>query len=284
MAKPIYPFQPFIEVHISDSKDSFYDRIFIPEDLLEEDMVKADFFYDNLYKLTTKLGYPFSRETFLVKYGYILSINESDAITLITNTESIGHVTIKHTIIGASNAYRKPPAPQFTEDNSGVIFIDDTEQEEDYPEICVNSHIPEMVKLNEHRQNQDSLNSQITIMVLQSTDRSLNEDQCEWLHYHINNYMNRGYKIYIEAISDMGQDLMQYIINCHYSNCVVVLEGVLEQPSPLLDYQPLEACRLNDEGKVTVKGVMQQFATHLLDPSTEIEQTNALISLVSAAA
>lgn len=278
MAKPIYPFQPFIEVSISDKSSGFYDRIFVPEELLEKDVISAHFFYENMHKLMIKLGYPISKEDLLTAYSYLSIMNKSAAVTIITKAEDIGSVTIQHSLVGAENAYR--PTDIAINDNQDDETVDD---EDENAEICVSAHITEMARLNENRQAQRFLNSKIVIMIYPSEEELLDESKLEWLHYHVNNYMNRGYKIYVEIISEIGRDLMQYILNCNYKNCVVVLNGSPEKPNPILHYQPIEACTPCQNGDTDAKYVMEQFATHLLNPCIEeVKQTNALTELVSA--
>ncbi|MED6316529.1 MAG: hypothetical protein VYA60_04725 [Pseudomonadota bacterium] len=277
MSKPIYPFQPFIEVSISDDYSNFYDRIFIPEDSLESlesDIVTAEFFYENIHKLMVKLGYPISKETLLANYSYLSVIQKSGATTIITKAEDIGSVTIQHTLVGMENAYRPIHINKEREDAESDVEPED---------ICVSAHITEMERLNNNRQSQKFLSSKIAIMVYSSEDGPLDDVKQEWLHYHMNNYMNRGYKIYVEILSDMGRDLMQYILNCNYSNCVVVLNGSPEKPNPIFHYQPIEACTPNKNGDTDAKYVMEQFATHVLDPFNDrVKQINALTEIVAA--
>lgn len=279
MAKPIYPFQPFIEVTIDDNNESFSDRIFIPEELISDGFLPYDVFYESLYELISKVGYPISKDEIMLAYGKSGVVDSSGVTTIITKSESIGAVTIGYFIVGMENAaipidIDLESSEMMSEED---VLIDDENQQS---EVTVSSYINEIVRLNEYRDKNTSLKSKIVIMILPSSDDDMTESKCEWLHYHTNNYMNRGYKIYVENESQTGRDLIQYILNCEYTNCVVVLDGEPETYVSPLNYQPIGACVHNKPGKPTVRSVMEQFATHALDPSKEtVKQTNALVNV-----
>lgn len=283
MAKPIYPFQPFVEIEINDSSESFSDRLFIPEDLISNGSVPSAYFYEKVFELTSKLGYPLSRDDITLAHGISDVIDSSGIITILTKSEVIGAVAISHNVIGIENA-----AISVNEHSQPSGLVADIEDSTDidscmpHTEATVSSYINEIVRLNEDRKKNASLKSKIVIMIAPSSDEDMTESKCEWLHYHTNNYMNRGYKIYVENESQTGRDLIQYILNCGYENCVVVLDGEPESYISPLNYQPIGACVHNKPGKPTVKSVMEQFATHCLDPSREtVKQTNALVAVQS---
>lgn len=276
MAKPIYPFQPFIELYIKDDQEDIYDRLFIPEELIIDGTISSSFYYDNLHDLTSRLGYPIAKDSIISAYNFSSVLAESACVAITTMSETMSTVVITHSIVGLENAaipVTKDECPEV----STLVDEQETDLDEDLSEVTVSSYINEIVRLNEYRQNNNFIKSKIVIMILASNDADMTESKNEWLHYHTNNYMNRGYQIYIENQSQTGKDLMQYIIDCQYSNCVVVLDGEpLVDIKPLM-YQPIDACVHKGPGKATAKSVMEQFATHGLDPSKEtVKQTNAL--------
>lgn len=277
MAKPIYPFQPFVELHIKDDQDGIYDRLFIPEELIIDETIPSSFYYEKLHDLTSRLGYPLDKDTIMAACNFSSILPKDACIAITTMSESIGTAVITHNIVGLENAV----IPVIKNECLEVVgdLVDERELAiDDVPsEVTVSSYINEVVRLNEYRENNNFIKSKITIMIIASNDDDMTESKNEWLHYHANNYMNRGYEIYIENQSKTGKDLMQYMIDCQYSNCVVVLDGEPVVDIKPLKHQPIDACVHNKPGKATARSVMEQFATHGLDPSMEtVKQTNAL--------
>lgn len=277
MAKPIYPFQPFVELYIKDDQEDICDRLFIPEELIIDGTISSSFYYDNLHDLTSRLGYPITRDGIISAYNFSSVLAESACVAITTMSEDIGTVVITHNIVGLKNAVIHVIKDENSEEGEVLSEDQDLDYDEGLSAVTVSSYINEIVKLNEYREKNNFIKSKITIMIIASDDDDMTESKNEWLHYHANNYMNRGYQIYIENQSRTGKDLMQYIIDCQYSNCVVVLDGEPLVDIKLLMYQPIDACVHNKPGKATAESVMEQFATHRLDPSKETaKQTNAL--------
>ncbi len=264
MPNPAYPFQPFIEVNITDVKEVFYDRIFVPDDVIKNGLIPTEFFLYNLQQLTARLGYPFRLSDLENEFGFNTNIDNQLTLTIPTKTELLGLVTIDYQVIGLDNFY-----PETVDDGD----------ESKIAGISVISHILEIARYNNYRYERQFLMSKIAVMVLPLDERTKGNKN-EWLFYHINNFMNRGYKIIIEDESVAGATLKQYIIDTSYTNCVLVTEGndyVCEKP---LIHQPIEACSWNYEDTPTIELGMRRFATHLIDPSSDlIKQTTALIAL-----
>ena len=283
MAKPIYPFQPFIDVMITDNSDIFSDRIFIPEELISGVVIPNDFFFDSLYELTLKLGYPLSKEDVSFAFGLPIIVEKSKTTTIVTKSENIGSVTISYMVTGMENANPPSLADDKYLPSKGVAeneFLPDIEDDDEYTEVTVSSYINEIVKLNRHHDKKSALKSKIIVMIAPCSNDKMTESKHEWMHYHINNYMNRGYKIYVENESEVGKELIQYIVNCNYKNCVVVLKGEPSTREGLLNYQPIEACAHEDSSTPTLVSVMEQFASFVLDPSKDtVKQRNALANV-----
>lgn len=287
MAKPIYPFQPFMEVTISDSSECFSDRIFIPEDMIANGFIPSDFFYERLHALTAKLGYPLTKDDIRTAYDFLTVVSKEATTTIKTKSDVIGNVTISFCVIGVENEN----IPEEVELASEIVSHNSILNQDDLPKIVisddddtkgisVSGYINEVLRLNEYRIDKALPKSQIVIMIIPSDDAAMTESKCQWLHYHVNNYMNRGYKIYIEIETETGANLMQYIINCQYPHCVVVLNGEPEKYVKPLSYQPLGACSSSSAGPLTIESVMRQFSTHRLDPSCDTcKQTNALLEV-----
>ena len=263
MPKPRYPYQPFIDVNITDVREKFFDRIFIPEDIIDSGNVRSDFFIRNLQSITARLGYPFTTEVLDNSFGFIGNIDKDNIITIDTKSELIGLVTIDYMVVGIDNVYE--PDLSISEDSESGI--------------SVASYITEMARHNNYRYDRQFLTSKIAIMVL-PVDTKLTGSKFEWLHYHINNFMNRGYKVVIENESVNGFRLQQYILDAQYTNCIVITEGPDKQCEKPLNHQPIEAVAWEPNDKKSVEGAMRKIATHLIDPSSDlIKQTTALVAL-----
>lgn len=263
MAKPIYPFQPFIEVSMKDNSAVFFDRIFIPEELISNKAVPADFFFSQLYMLTARLGYPIYKEELELAFGFLETISKRATTTISTSSDEIGLVTIDYKVIGLDNTY-------LSQDEDG--FEADTG-------VTVSSYIPEMESLNNYRSSNPFLMSRITIMVFPDIDE-MTDSRCDWLHYHLNNYMNRGYRLFIEQDSKTGANLMRYIRDCGYTRCRIYTTGDGFDRQELFEYQPIEACTWGIGEERTIKNAMEHFASHSLNPSSDtIKQTTALTAV-----
>lgn len=263
MPKPRYPFQPFVEVNITDDTDHFFDRIFIPEDLIIEGKIPSDFFIKNLQSITARLGYPFTVDVLDNLFGFIESVDSDNVRTIDTKSKMIGLVTIDCALIGMENLYES----------------DLEENEDSSAGISVASHIVEISKYNKYRYERQFLTSRIAIMALPVEEKTEGSKH-EWLYYHINNFMNRGYKIIIENQTTNGVRLERYILDANYTNCTLITENANNQYQEPLNHQPIEAFYWNAQEKPSIDLAMRRLATHLIDPSSDlIKQKTALVAL-----
>lgn len=288
MPKPNFPYQPFIELQVNDNQALIVDRLFIEEESIVDGKLSGNDFYQKINTLVAKLGYPLSELDVIMAYGTKEFADKQKAVSIDTGVESFGNLVIDHRLYGFGNQnYRNKKAQEKGRDGLNQYITQQAQYEQEgeddnyhSSEVTVSAFINEVAAYNDYRQSNEFLSSQVSIMITPSNDDDMTDSKSDWLHYHVNNYMIRGYKLYIENTTKTGAKLLQYIIDSRYNNCVLVLDGEPTMDIGNLQYQPIDACLHNGKGQKTVFNVMERFAEYLLNPSLEsVKQFSALTKI-----